>query len=146
MLKTNPKQPHTILWADDDPDDRLLISGIVSSYNSQYQVKEAEDGCEVLRYLQAIQDPAHLPCLVVLDINMPKLTGLETLACIRENAAWKNLTVAVFTTSSNKHDRQTCTAFGVPMFTKPATFEGFQQAVETLLKLCDIEPVSPSSN
>lgn len=109
-------------------------------------MKEAEDGGEVLRYLHAIQDPAHLPCLVVLDINMPRLTGLETLACIRENTTWKDLKVAVFTTSSSIQDRETCTAYGVPFFTKPATYDAFQHAVETLLQLCDIENVSPHSN
>lgn len=146
MMKTKSIHLHTILWADDDPDDRHLISDIVTTYNEQYRVKEAEDGCEVLRYLHGIQDSAQLPCLVVLDINMPKLTGFETLACIRKNAAWKDLKIAVFTTSSSKNDRQTCTAFGVPMFTKPATLDAFQQAVKTLLKLCDIENGSSLQN
>jgi len=101
MKKANPIPPHTILWADDDAEDRHVICDIVASLSDQYRIKEAENGFEVLRYLQAIADPANLPCLVVLDINMPKLTGIETLARIRRNADWDGLTVAVFTTSGS---------------------------------------------
>lgn len=137
MMK--PTQRHTILWADDDPDDRHVICDIVASISDQYRVKEAENGCEVLRYLQAIADPAQLPCLVVLDINMPKLSGIQTLARIRAEEKYKDLTIAVFTTSGSERDRRLCEGYGVPMLTKPSSYAGFEQAIGELLRMCDID-------
>lgn len=138
-MKTKTTKPHTILWADDDPDDRHVICEILGAYSDQYQVKEAVNGFEALRYLQAIPDKAHLPCLVVLDINMPRLSGTETLARIRQDERYKDLTVAVFTTSNSQLDRKICEHYGAPMITKPSSYAGFKKAVKELLQLCHLE-------
>jgi CheY-like chemotaxis protein len=143
MMKTNHAKPHTILWADDDADDRHVICEIVNSYSDQYRVEEAEDGCEVLRYLHAITDKKQLPCLVVLDINMPKLNGTETLASIKRDERFKDLTVAVFTTSNSAFDRKICERYGAPMLTKPSSYESFRYAVEELLQLCHVDGLLP---
>ena len=137
-MKTKTTHHHTILWADDDADDRHVISDIVESLTGDYRVKEVENGCEVLAYLHAIEDPADLPCLVVLDINMPKLNGTETLSRIKTDEKCKGLTVAVFTTSSSERDRSICRRYGVPMMTKPSSYQGFKTAVMELLRLCNL--------
>lgn len=144
MMKTNHAQTHTILWAEDDADDRHVISEIVNAYSDQYRVEEVENGCEVLHYLHAITDLKELPCLVVLDINMPKLNGMETLATIKRDDRYKDLTVAVFTTSNNALDRKICERYGAPMLTKPSSYERFRQAVAELLQLCHIEGALPT--
>ncbi|NTS42984.1 response regulator [Flavisolibacter sp. BT320] len=143
MMKTNPTQPHTILWADDDADDRQVICEIVSAYSDKYHVLEVEDGSEVLSYLHAIKDKQKLPCLVVLDINMPKLNGTETLASIKRDERYKDLTVAVFTTSNSALDRKICERYGAPMLTKPSSYEDFREAVAELLQMCRIDGFSP---
>lgn len=135
-MKTNHVQTHTILWAEDDADDRHVISEIVNAYSNQYRVQEVENGCEVLNYLHAITNKKELPCLVVLDINMPKLNGMETLANIKRDDRYKDLTVAVFTTSNSALDRKICERYGAPMLTKPSSYEGFREAVAELLQMC----------
>lgn len=135
-MKTKNTNLYTILWADDDPDDLSVICEIVASFDAAYSVKDVENGCAVLHYLHAIADPAELPCLVVLDINMPKLTGLETLVRIKSDERYKTLNVAVFTTSSSLRDRQLCERYGVPLMTKPSSYQDFKHAITTLLQLC----------
>lgn len=136
-MKT-PTRPHTILWADDDADDRHIICAIVNSISYDYSVKEAENGCEVLRYLNTIEQPSDLPCLVVLDINMPILSGTETLRRLKSDKRYKDMKVAVFTTSRNERERLLCESYGVPMITKPSSYSDFEQAVTELLRLCHI--------
>lgn len=139
MMNTSPAKRHTILWAEDDHDDRYMIGCILAAFQEQYQIHEAENGSEVLRFLHAINDPSQFPSLVVLDINMPKLSGLQTIAFLRRDERYKNLNIAVFTTSNSKIDRRMCERYGVPMFTKPSTYEAFSKAVVELLQLCHIE-------
>lgn len=138
-MKTKTPKQHTILWADDDPDDLSVICEIVHSLDRSCNVEDVNDGCAVLHYLEAIADPAHFPCLVVLDINMPKLTGLETLARIKKDDRYKNLNVAVFTTSNNARDRQVCAHHGVPIRTKPSSYDAFKSVITELLQLCNIQ-------
>ncbi|WP_121357691.1 response regulator [Flavisolibacter nicotianae] len=138
MMKTKTPKQRTILWADDDPDDRHIICDIVAAHYSNYALTCVEDGSEVLRFLHNIKDTADLPCLVVLDINMPKLTGLETLERIKGDERYKDLKVAVFTTSSSKQDRQVCERHGVPMATKPYSYSDFKHAVAEMLQLCHV--------
>ena len=146
-MKTKPTRPHTILWADDDPDDRHIIREIVEAISDAHHIKEVTNGYEVLRYLRSIEDAAHFPCLVVLDINMPILTGTDTLACLKGDEKYKNLSFAVFTTSSSEQDRKTCERYGVPMLTKPSSFNGFRQAITELLQLCQIKEANrPEAN
>ncbi|MDQ3277142.1 MAG: response regulator, partial [Bacteroidota bacterium] len=126
----------TILWADDDPDDRHIICDIVEGMSSHYRVKEVQNGRQVLDYLHAAAQSSELPCLVVLDINMPVLNGTDTLAILKSDDTFKDLTVAVFTTSSSERDRLMCRRFGVPMLTKPQLFSEFQKVVSQILQLC----------
>lgn len=136
-MKRSPNHPHTILWADDDPDDLLLIRHIVEGNAANVSLREAANGQEVLSYLQSLQSPARLPSLVVLDINMPLLNGLETLRLLKQDSRLMHLPVAIFTTSSSPLDRMVCKMLGVSMLTKPTKYDAFKQAVINLLSLCD---------
>lgn len=134
-----PVNFHTILWADDDADDLFIVREVMENLQENHRVTEVSNGREVLDYLNAIKSPSDLPCLVILDINMPVLNGKETLAIIKSEERFNAVTVAVFTTSSSEKDRQFCERFGARMFTKPHSFAGFQKLVSELLSLCTIQ-------
>ncbi|WP_121357224.1 response regulator [Flavisolibacter nicotianae] len=137
-MKTTRSKPYTILWADDDQDDLSVICEIVHTITTSCNVAAVESGCAVLHYLDSIRDPSQFPCLVVLDVNMPKLNGLETLAHIKADERYRTLNVAVFTTSNNVRDRQACAKYGVPIRTKPSSYQGFKSVITELLQLCNI--------
>ena len=104
-METKPTS--TILWADDDPDDRHIICDIVESISSNYRIEEVQNGLEVLDYLNTAQS-TDLPCLVVLDINMPVLNGPDTLAILKSDKKFKGLNIVVFTPSSSERDQLLC--------------------------------------
>ena len=130
---------HTILWADDDTDDLFIVKEVMENLGDKHHMVEANNGRQVLDYLNSIQFPDVLPCLVILDINMPILNGKETLAIIRSEEKFSSITVVVFTTSSSEKDRQFCERLGARMITKPHSFAGFQALISELLSLCKFQ-------
>ena len=74
---------YTILWADDDVDDLLLFREVLEELTQSFDVVEAANGKEALAYLQKAKAASLLPCLIILDINMPVLNGKETLVAIK---------------------------------------------------------------
>jgi len=136
-MKTKPlHKQHTILWADDDADDLYFVKEVMEVLDDKHRVIEASNGRQALDYLSSIDCPSQLPCLVVLDINMPVLDGKETLAIIKSEEKYSTITVVVFTTSSSEKDRLFCERFGVEMYSKPHTYSGFEEMVSNLLQQC----------
>src|SRR5436305_4303065 len=97
-----------IVFADDDADDLELITGFFKQYNQSINVLEFKNGKEVLKFLDDFVSNTSKPLLIVLDINMPRLNGKETLAAIRKHPEYNNIPVLVYTTSSNKSDEEYC--------------------------------------
>ena len=71
-----------VLCVDDDPDDRDLIRNAIFHVDPSYTVAHATNGKEALQYLQRASE-TELPCLVILDINMPVMDGKQTLVEIK---------------------------------------------------------------
>ena len=138
-MKTKPNKYHSILWADDDADDLFIVREVMESIEDKHQMVEAFNGRQALDYLHSIDCPTKLPCLIVLDINMPILNGKETLSLLKSEARFQAITVIVFTTSSNEKDRLFCERFGAKMYTKPNSYSGFEKMVASLLSLCEFE-------
>jgi len=95
----------------------------------------AKDGAEALDYMfargaHAGRNPAELPSIVLLDLNLPKLDGREVLQAIRAEPATRDLPVVVLTTSAEPFDVEASYALGVNSYIqKPVDFEQFVAAV-----------------
>jgi len=126
---------HTILWADDDVDDLELFRDVLHELTDQYQVLEFHNGRQVLDHLAGIPKEQY-PCLIILDMNMPKLSGRDTLALLKSEPAYKAIPVIVFTTSSSEVDRTFCKRFDSVMITKPPTYEKLKDVVTGFLEHC----------
>ena len=124
---------NTILWADDDLDDLMLMKEILVKYNKEFSIAEVRNGREALEFLHACKQTGHLPCLIILDINMPVLDGKETLSILKKDEAFKNIPVVVFTTSNSELDKLFCKKFQVEMITKPPHYKSLENAVLKLL-------------
>jgi len=127
---------HTILWADDDSDDLQLMQEVMQKTGRDYNVIEVRNGIEALDYLKQAQQNSDLPCLIILDINMPVLDGKETLSIIKKTEEYKEIPVVVFTTSESELDKLYCKRFHTEMVTKPPSFSTLSAALDKLLNFC----------
>jgi CheY-like chemotaxis protein len=103
-----------ILIVDDDRVDVKAIQRALRATGVHHRAFEARDGVEALEMLGVEGDSAVVPspCLVVLDLNMPRMNGLEFLQAVRGTRRYEGLRVLVLTTSDAKQDRQAASSFG----------------------------------
>jgi len=127
-----------ILLVEDNPSDVLLTKRALFKAGITNKILVAEDGEAALDYLfgtgaYAGGDLPELPVLTLLDLNMPKVSGLEVLRRIREDARTRRLAVVILTTSAEPRDVGSGYDLGVNSYvTKPVDFVQFAQAVEQL--------------
>jgi CheY-like chemotaxis protein len=125
-----------VLCVDDDPDDRELIRNAIFKIDPSFTVAYATNGKEALQYLTRAGKSDDLPCLVILDINMPIMDGKQTLIEIKKNDKWSEVPIVVFSTSAHPSDLYFCQQFGVELVTKPANFNQITIEAERLLQHC----------
>lgn len=132
-------QSRYIIFADDDADDLELITGFFKQYNRNINVLEFKDGKEVLKFLDDFAVNASMPLLIVLDINMPRLNGKETLMAIRSNPKYQFVPIVIYTTSNNQSDEDFCTRYGASWVSKSASVEGVRQVAKVLAEFCELQ-------
>ena len=125
-----------ILLVEDNPDDVELTRIAFAEAQMDSRLEVVRDGVEALDYLiargaHAGRDPAKLPSIVLLDLNLPKVDGREVLQAIRANEATRSLPVVVLTTSTEPFDVDASYALGANSYIrKPVDFEQFVWAVK----------------
>jgi CheY-like chemotaxis protein len=127
----------TILLAEDDPKDVELTLEALSEYNLANYVKVVKDGVEALEYLrcegQYKERNKGLPAVLLLDIKMPRMDGIEVLEVIRADESLKMLPVVMLTSSREEPDLNKCYALGVNAYVvKPVDFKAFIDAVKNI--------------
>jgi CheY-like chemotaxis protein len=128
---------NTILWADDDSDDLQMMREILIRQNRNFTIIEVKNGKEAIDYLKEAKQRSKLPCLIILDINMPVLDGKETLSIIKHSEDFKQIPVVVFTTSESELDKLFCKKLDTEMITKPPSFSSLETTIVNLLGYCD---------
>jgi CheY-like chemotaxis protein len=131
-----------IIFADDDADDLELITGFFKQYNRNINVLEFKDGKEVLKFLDDFALNT-TPLLIVLDINMPRLNGKETLVAIRQHPRYQYIPVVIYTTSNNNRDEDFCRNLGASWVSKSSTVEGVKQVAKVLAEFCELQGSLP---
>ncbi|MDA8870870.1 response regulator [Rhizobiaceae bacterium] len=129
--------PISIVVADDDADDRMMIGEAFEEALLDNPVSYVKDGIELLEYLRRegeFEGSDHaLPGIILLDLNMPRMDGRAALAEIRSDKRLRKIPVVVLTTSEAEEDILRTYDLGVNSFiTKPVTFDGLVQVVQTL--------------
>lgn len=127
-----------ILLVEDNPDDEILTIRALSKNKILNRVEVVRDGAQALDFLfaqgeHAQRDPTDLPELVLLDINLPKLNGLEVLEKIRTDPRTALLPVVMLTTSNEERDRlKSYTLRANSFIRKPVDFDQFSEAIRQL--------------
>ncbi|HEU0064859.1 MAG TPA: response regulator [Flavisolibacter sp.] len=127
-----------IIFADDDADDLELITGFFKQYNREVNVLEFKDGKEVLKFLDDFALNASAPILIILDINMPRMNGKETLMAIRNHTSYQHIPVMLYSTSNNKADHLFCQQFNASWIIKPSNIDGVKQVAKIIADFCRV--------
>ena len=118
--------PQTVMLVDDDPQLRHVVSMFFELEG--YNVVQAKDGREAISLLSE-----YVPDVILLDLMMPDVGGLEVCQHVRANKTLKEIPVVVFTAAEMKEDE--LTAAGADRFiAKPYSLEGLRRVVRTLIK------------
>jgi CheY-like chemotaxis protein len=128
----------TILLVEDNPSDINLTKRAFEKALITNNLVVAEDGQEALEYIfgngyDENQDVSHLPALVLLDLKLPKISGLEVLKRIRSAEKIKRLPVVILTSSKEEQDVAASYDLGVNSYIrKPIDFNQFAEAIKYL--------------
>jgi CheY-like chemotaxis protein len=138
MTQTNTRK-HVVLYADDDPDDLMLVKEAFDRYADNVEVVTTTDGEQALSYLASLDHFEPAPCLIILDINMPRLDGKEALKKIRTLPRFTDIPVVLFTTSSYTLDREFARQHKAGFITKPLDVRQIESIADQFVQHCTDE-------
>ncbi len=128
--------PVTILLIEDDPGHARLIEKNVRRAGVNNVITHFSDGTTALDYLfgdDAGKRRVHLPILVLLDLNLPDMSGLDILTRLKADPVLRRAPVIVLTTTDDKVEIQRCYDMGCNVYiTKPVEYESFASAIRQL--------------
>jgi CheY-like chemotaxis protein len=126
-----------VLYADDDADDIQLVKDAFLQYSKNVELITAIDGMEALSYLKNLSKDDTIPCLIILDINMPRMDGKEALIKIRAMKQFENIPTILFTTSSQPNDKDFAKKYNAGFVTKPIDFSQMEIIAGKFIEHCN---------
>ncbi len=137
----SPNRTPVILAAEDSLDDQMLISIAAERVGMPVDLHFVNDGREALRHLRGDGDtpPGPRPDLVLLDLNMPVLSGMQLLEHLRDDADLRRIPVLILSTSNSSREIDACYQLGCNAYiVKPYDLNRFERVFADLLRFwCD---------
>jgi CheY-like chemotaxis protein len=128
-----------VLYADDDTDDIQLVTEAFLNYSQNVELITVDDGLEALSYLKNLSTDDPAPCLIILDINMPRMDGKEALIKIRQMQRFEDVPSILFTTSSQPRDKDFAEKYNAGFLTKPIDFTQMDIIAAKFIEHCASE-------
>lgn len=120
-----------ILLVEDDKVDAMTVKRSLREIHVTNRIEIAGNGEEALQYLRASQNEH--PCIILLDLNMPKMNGIEFLQIVKRDSELRKIPVVVLTTSKNEQDKIESFNLGVAGYmVKPVDYQQFVEVVSTI--------------
>lgn len=121
-----------IVLAEDDADDQDMVREIVQLADSEVKLDIFPDGESLLASMRKLPENLR-PNLIVLDQNMPRLKGSETIWHLKEISGFEHVPVVIYTTYHDNKFAETCARMNVELFQKPDTFADFEKMIGGLM-------------
>ena len=128
-----------IFLAEDDIDDQELLIEAFAHFDNSISVKVVNNGKKALSFLENLS-PKQSPCLIVLDYNLPELSGAEILQKLNQSKLFDNVTKVVWSTSNSPVYESVCIALGAKAYlVKPNDISGMNKLAELMLQMCAVK-------
>ena len=125
-----------IFLIEDDKIEVMKLNRTISSLNLNHNITEANNGEDALKILESKDK---LPDIILLDLNMPKINGLEFLETLKADDVLRYIPTIILTTSSNKKDLLECYKLGIAGYVlKPLTYEDYVLKIGKILNYWSI--------
>ncbi|WP_026632165.1 response regulator [Dyadobacter alkalitolerans] len=125
-----------ILIAEDDPDDQEMIEMAFMQIDPTIVLKIVDNGQKAIDHLKSTSD-TDLPCLTILDINMPVLDGLKTLQVLNADGRYRGLAKVILSTSNSTEYKASSMSNGAREFIeKPFSFSELVKVVNRMISYC----------
>lgn len=128
-----------VLYADDDAEDVELVKEAFRHYLQNIELLTFNNGVELLNYIRTIDPLQPAPCLFIIDINMPGITGKETLKRLRKIDEYVEVPAVLFSTSTLPADAAFAKIYNAGFVTKPLYSEQVHQIIDQIIEHCSDE-------
>ena len=128
------QNPTYIILADDDEDDRMFFADAFKELKINTKISLMNDGVVLMDHLE--NNDAVLPNVIFLDLNMPKKSGMECLKEIKLNPKWKDIAIAIYSTSASEEDIEETFVQGANIYIKkPNDFKTLKKGLEDVVTI-----------
>jgi CheY-like chemotaxis protein len=126
----------TVLLIDDDKDDLEMLQQALKAIDGEHKIIEAYNGVDGLGKLNELAASQSLPCLIVLDINMPRMDGRQAFVALKSDARFSNIPVVIFSTSSSQLDKTFFEHYKTAYLVKPINFTELARTAQRMINTC----------
>jgi CheY-like chemotaxis protein len=125
-----------ILFIEDDAIESMKLNRTISKWPVKHNIIQAKNGEEALEFLNG---PEKLPDIILLDLNMPRMNGIEFLRILKDDAELRYLPTVVLTTSENRADLLECYRIGIAGYIiKPLKYEDYEDKIQKLIAYWEV--------
>ena len=125
-----------LLLADDDIDDRSFFLDFFADHDEFEVLPSVESGADLVKRLDTITIAQDLPDLIIIDQNMPKMTGKQALECLKADERYAHIPVIIYSTYRTEQLADECSKSGaVKVVAKPFSYDGYQKMINEFLSV-----------
>lgn len=134
-----------VLLAEDDSDDRMFFETFLTGRTDMLLLGSVENGAELIETLRSGDETQELPDIIILDQNMPKMNGLETLKLLKSTKRYTHIPVVIYSTYINDKLIESCLVSGASLvLAKPDGRDGYLMMMDKMLEVVNAGNQSPS--
>ena len=136
---TEPQMPDKfILLGEDDADDEELLKEVFTTLDNSFSMRFANNGRRLVSHLEQLPDN-DLPCLIILDYNMPELNGADILKSLKAQARYDSIPKIIWSTSGSETYKRLCLELGACEYIiKPSSFKELTDVARYMLSFCSV--------
>lgn len=124
-----------VLFIEDDMIETMKLQRAISKFQSKHKITEAKNGEEAMEFLKG----GNLPDIILLDLNMPRMSGIEFLTILKADDRLKYLPTIILTTSENRVDLLKCFEIGIAGYIiKPLKYEDYESKLKKVFDYWEV--------